>query len=373
MHSVLEGVAKTLFSFWFEKSYGLYSLKNKFKFDAIQSILSIIRPPHFVANPPRLLSSWKLWKANDFLSFFLFYALIVFRDIMEPAHYTHLIKCVVSLEHLLAPTIHKESLKFVQELLEEFVEEFGELYSAEVYSSGTHELLHLVEATLRFGPMNSINSFQFEELNRKITGMVFGKDLIGEEFIKLFSVVQAISFFHSRIDFKNKALSDSFNENFVIRTSNRKKLNSNNGLIVTCSVKYIENAFFSELLSKNNIHLKILPSIPRCYFNGVYYTDCSNDSKFCDFCVYDNINKVYGLITMLIFNDDKVLAIIKRFMHLLNPFFNERYPDLKSEIFMCSETDNYIISSIDNLKKCFFVKSKDFSYISTFRSSHLFN
>jgi hypothetical protein len=59
--------------------------------------------------------------------------------------------------------------------------------------SGVHELLHLVHCTKKFGPLNLVNCFQFEELNRKILGVIHGKDLIGEEFIKMFFTVQNLS------------------------------------------------------------------------------------------------------------------------------------------------------------------------------------
>jgi hypothetical protein len=59
--------------------------------------------------------------------------------------------------------------------------------------SGMHELLHLVDCTLDFGPLNSISLFTFEELNRKGVRLIKGKDLIGEEFIKLLSTAQCLS------------------------------------------------------------------------------------------------------------------------------------------------------------------------------------
>jgi hypothetical protein len=45
--------------------------------------------------------------------------------------------------------------------------------------SGTHELLHLVDCTTAFGPLNLINLFQFEELNRILVSFLHGFDLIG--------------------------------------------------------------------------------------------------------------------------------------------------------------------------------------------------
>jgi hypothetical protein len=377
MHSVLEGVAKTLFSFWFEKAIGPYSFKNEKKekkLDKLQKILSKIRPPSYVANPPKSLSTWKLWKANDFLSFFLFYAVIIFREIMNTEYYAHLLKFVISLEYLLAPKIDKNDLNSIQELLEEFVRDFGKLYSSTVYSSGTHELLHLVQCTLKFGPLNSTNGFPFEELNRKIVNLIHGKDLMGEEFIKIFSLAQVLSFFYTRIEFKNPQLFKFFDKHFVIKTSNRKSLNSDKGLIVKCPITYEENDFFCKILSQNQLHFKSLPSIKRCYYNGICYTDNSNESQFADYCVYDRVNQNYGLITKLLYDNEKVYAVIKKYLFLLNPFFIKDYPNIKSKTFICSETNNYIVSSIDKLEKCFYFKSSDsISYISTFRTSHLFN
>ena len=65
-------------------------------------------------------------------------------------------------------------------IIREFVQELDSLYSPRIMLSGVHELLHLVEMTLDFGPLNGVNCFQFEELNRKMIRFVHGFDLIGE-------------------------------------------------------------------------------------------------------------------------------------------------------------------------------------------------
>ena len=58
------------------------------------------------------------------------------------------------------------------------VKEVQQIYPNEVMLYGLHELLHLVDCTEEFGPLNFINSFQFEILNRGILGLIHGKDLI---------------------------------------------------------------------------------------------------------------------------------------------------------------------------------------------------
>jgi hypothetical protein len=73
----------------------------------------------------------------------------------------------------------------------EFVEELSEsedaLYPKSIMLSGVHEMLHLVDCTISFGPLNSMNCFPFEELNRKIMSFTHGHDLIGEELYKIYS------------------------------------------------------------------------------------------------------------------------------------------------------------------------------------------
>ncbi len=58
--------------------------------------------------------------------------------------------------------------------------------------SGGHELLHLVECSIQFGHLNSINCFPFNEPIRKFLNFIHGKDLIGEEFIKIFSIILSL-------------------------------------------------------------------------------------------------------------------------------------------------------------------------------------
>jgi hypothetical protein len=70
------------------------------------------------------------------------------------------------METLLSRKISRESLVIVRKILINFVKEAQEIYPADIMVSGMHEILHLVDCTLNFGPLNCINSFQFEELNR---------------------------------------------------------------------------------------------------------------------------------------------------------------------------------------------------------------
>lgn len=130
-------------------------------------------------------------------------------------------KLVLSMEILLSRKISRESLVIVRKILISFVKEAQEIYPDDVMVSGMHEIFHLVDCTLIFGPLNCISSFPFEELNRKLIRLIFGKDLIGDEFLKLFSVLQALTFYSFTND--NEVVKQDFRDHNIVKSSNKKR------------------------------------------------------------------------------------------------------------------------------------------------------
>ncbi|CAF1050849.1 unnamed protein product [Brachionus calyciflorus] len=118
--------------------------------------------------------------------------------------------------------IEVKNLSIVDEFLNTFVGQLAGLYDPHIMKSGVHELLHLVDSILESGPLNSLSCYPFEELNRKLGLMVNGKDLIGDEFIKLWSVSQCLGIFIEDKNEDNKYLS-FMKENFALKSSNLKK------------------------------------------------------------------------------------------------------------------------------------------------------
>lgn len=76
MHCILEGVVKSLLTYWFDsKHYAqAYSLRPWVK--EIDKMLTRIKPPHEFRRTPRSIeNTFKYWKASEFRAFILFYAL----------------------------------------------------------------------------------------------------------------------------------------------------------------------------------------------------------------------------------------------------------------------------------------------------------
>ena len=63
-------------------------------------------------------------------------------------------KLVLCMECLLDRKISRENLFIVKKILISFVKEAQDIYPDDIMVSGMHEILHLVECTLAFGPLN---------------------------------------------------------------------------------------------------------------------------------------------------------------------------------------------------------------------------
>jgi hypothetical protein len=251
-----------------------------------------IKPPKFVPTTPRSIYSWKTWRAHEYLSFLVYYSIPVFHDIMEASQLEHLIKLVIFVETILSREIHLRDLNSVQKIIESFVEDYCKFYSINSMLSGVHELFHLVDCTKNYGPLNNINCFPFEELNRKVVGTIHGRDLIGEEFIKLFSLIQSLSSTVSGFKRKSKLI-DFIKKEMVFKTSNRKRISDQTSEVKILGTKEIINelGMIAAIEKKVGIRLEEIETFSKIIFNDVIYGSSKFQTKNCDSCFRLKIRK----------------------------------------------------------------------------------
>lgn len=152
---------KSLFKCWSADSETKYSLKNSL--EVLDAKLLKIKPPSFIQIAARSIKQLKNWRSKEFMVFILFYALVVFCQIMDFDHYQNMVSLVVALEYLFTVKINKNHLAHVNQLLIDFLSSLEKLYASHMLKSGVRELLHLKESVLDFGPLYNISLFQFEE------------------------------------------------------------------------------------------------------------------------------------------------------------------------------------------------------------------
>ena len=186
--------------------------------------------------------------------------------------------------------------------------------------SGVHELLHLVRCTENFGPLNGCCCFEFEELNRLFLKLIKGNDLIGEEFIKLYSFLTGLNSFSSATITYSK-FKQFIIKNAAIKSSNLKKNRNNNYGQVIDNNEIIKEQMVSDLLQDyGEDYIEDLVIYFRAEYNSIKYTTMCNDTRFCDYCVVSN-EKDFGFIKYFIKKGDAIFVSCQRIIKLRQPFY----------------------------------------------------
>ena len=239
--------------------------------------------------------------------------------------------------------------------------------------SGVHELLHLIECTLDYGPLNNINCFQFEEINRKMLRFIHGLDLIGEEMIKIFSTAQYLSL--KSINIENYDLKEFVTSRLKLKSSNNK--NKRNEMFLDIHFKCQEsssNTININLISKfTEQQLDNLSISWKLSIDGIPFSSHLNQTKRCDSCIYYENNK-FGLIECFVKHEDRILVIIKVIVCVLSPYYSNLCPETRCKLSICYITNQLKVVDIRNVKKAALIKfSETDIYVSDFSVSHLFN
>ena len=373
MHSVLEGVIKNFFNYWFSSSYSseIFSLKSRV--EEIDCRLLNIRPPSFIQYSPRSIKEQANWRAKEYLYFILYYSIPLFRGIMKEEYFNNLIKLVVFLEFLLDRRICKKNLNLYQLLIQNFVSELSELYKPSIMLSGVHELLHLTEISKQFGPVNFTNCFVYEELNRKIMRMVNGKDLIGEEFIKILSTIQSLASFLNNSKTENEILNFA-KKNFVIKNSNKKCFKMDGFKIINL-IEAIDADKLTNIKNCFNREIHITSIFSSVIFNGIRYDNFETLNKFGD-CYFVSSNNQYGCIEFFFIENSEIYVYAKRLINFNIKFYPLEFEECKCKTILCSlSKDAYFISKICLIEKVFgtqMASCENMVFLSLMKVSHLF-
>lgn len=365
MHSLLEGVVKSLFKMWFESERSApYCLKSYMQ--EIDKRLLKIKPPRFVPSAPRSIYTYHLWRAHEILAFIVYYALPVFDSLLHRQYYDNLVKLVIFIEKLLAPKIDIDELEKLEELVYKFVQEAEDLYPENFMTSGTHELLHLVDGVRDFGSLNAVNCFPFEELNRKICRLFHGKDLIGEEIINNFYTLQELSAY--TVKSQNIQLKEFICKKLMIKTSNSKKIRevmSQTGKAsLTKNKELIDlyNSFHNDSIDSISIFHKVI-------YDGIVYSSSDRAGKKDDSCVHTPAG--IGIIKSFHLKDKRVFACCQKIVPIYEPFYHD---DIQLSMARVSISNELFITQCNQLKKLLLIQlSENQAYISKYSISHLFS
>lgn len=168
MHLTCLGVMKKLMQLWIEKgsvNVRLPSLATK----QISSFLLSLRPhiPCEFARKPRALSELPRFKATELRQLMVYTGQIVFKPFLKEHCFNHFMILNIAMVILLSNNMN-EYIDYARDLMIYFVKQFEIIYGKHLVSHNVHGIIHIADDYERFGPLDNISAFPFENFMKNL-------------------------------------------------------------------------------------------------------------------------------------------------------------------------------------------------------------
>ena len=158
MHCCLAGVSKQI------TKYFLNIIPTSI-IEELNEILLQVKVPHQIGRSTRSFDDIKHWKAREWENFTLYYSVPLFQIALKKEMLEYWILFVESLHKLLTTNISIDELNDVDARLHKFVFLTEKLFHKVAMTYNIHQLLHIAESVLNWGPLYCHSTFSFESAN----------------------------------------------------------------------------------------------------------------------------------------------------------------------------------------------------------------
>ncbi|XP_035716186.1 uncharacterized protein LOC118439195 isoform X1 [Folsomia candida] len=163
MHLVCLGVVKRLLHMWVKGPLP-YKLHNNL-ISKISCNLEryIAYAPTDFSRKPRCIREVDHYKATEFRQFLIYTGPVCLFNILPLNKYNHFLLLHVAIRILLSNSAQDISWnKYADQLLRMFVFQYPSLYSKDLVTYNVHSLIHLSNDAIKFGKLDNISAFPFE-------------------------------------------------------------------------------------------------------------------------------------------------------------------------------------------------------------------
>ena len=172
MHCVCLGVVKKLLSIWIKGPLPHKLGANMVKriSDTLVGFQEFI--PKEFSRKPRPLTEIERWKATEFRQFLLYSGPVALKNILSEAAYAHFLSLFVAIHILVSPRLSQTHTVYAENLLKQFVEQFGIIYGREMLIYNVHALIHLPADVRKLGCLDNYSSFPYENFLGQLKRLV---------------------------------------------------------------------------------------------------------------------------------------------------------------------------------------------------------
>lgn len=163
LHLLEHGVMKKLLIMWIKGS-------TLFEFKFTKSNLCDLDRIVFLANKQmpsdihrciRAITVMKYWKGTEFRTFLLYTGIVILKDYLDSEAYDHFLVLFCAIR-ICSCNKYRSMWSLAGKLFKEFVDDFILIYGEDHVVSNIHNLIHVYDEVKRFGNLNSISSYKFE-------------------------------------------------------------------------------------------------------------------------------------------------------------------------------------------------------------------
>ncbi|XP_064459796.1 uncharacterized protein LOC135370047 [Ornithodoros turicata] len=191
MHAVCNGFARATTFLWFShKKRSAYNIGSYMS--QVDEQLRKMTPVWEMSRLPRPLSEMKFWKASEWRDWVLYFSPVVLKEYLPKTYYKNWTKFVQIMHFCLQSHVPVDKIGYVKKAMEEFLEEYEQLYGIHNMTYNAHILLHMVDHVKEWGPLWGFSAYPFESINGKLVRFVNGTRYAHSQIVEKFCILQNI-------------------------------------------------------------------------------------------------------------------------------------------------------------------------------------
>lgn len=262
MHACFLGVVKFQLKGFILVKGKPYSFSKK-QIEDLNKLIDNIEWPREFGRHLRNMNYINIFKATELKNFLFYVGIALLKDFLDPVRYEHFLKLALAMRILWDQKDCLHNINCAENLIDSFVTDFENLYSAQDVGFNVHLLTHLCEDVKYFNcDLSVLNAFIFENKNMEFKRLLKSGNGCLEQLGK--RIIEKLSIFQKR-DIPNQTIPTVINtrssaalkfENYTLTDSGADKYCLIEGKVFEVSniYKNDSNKFFVKGSFINNFH-----------------------------------------------------------------------------------------------------------------------
>lgn len=176
LHLLHIGLDKKMLNRWLNgtKTYKkIISNTMQKQFDELLRMVNLNKPTE-INRPIRMTKDFSRWKATEHRTMLLYAGIVILKNFTPHQEYELFLCLCIAVKLASVDSYIKENnrINLIKNLLENFVKTYSEIYGQHTISSNVHYLCHLSADLERFGNIDSVSTYPFENHLGKIQNKI---------------------------------------------------------------------------------------------------------------------------------------------------------------------------------------------------------